>query len=120
VFWYIPREEIRHYTALTDNSLFYMRDSDSDMANKILSLGEAQNQKEAEFVNYVIRELLSAKEITKLVAAKVGNRIESRTIRIKGPVSFTTTTTRAMLHPENETRGSYRSTRTNPGNRPAR
>ena len=76
-----------------------------DFPHKILSMGEAFNQKEADFQDYLLREFLSEGALRYPVVQKQPDgTMETITIEKHGPVAFMVTTTRNKLHPENETR----------------
>jgi phage/plasmid primase-like uncharacterized protein len=100
---YMPPESVITFTALSDKALIYMPEQ---LSHKILSMGEAMDEKESAFVDYMIRELISSGKISYPVTQKdpVTNEMVTVTIVKEGPVTFLVTTTKNKLHPENETR----------------
>jgi DNA-binding transcriptional ArsR family regulator len=100
---HFPPESVVSFTAMSEKALLYVK---GDFVNKILSMSEASamDGKGQEFQNYLIREMISEGKVTYNVPQKVGDKIETNTIEIEGPVSFLVTTTRNALHAENETR----------------
>jgi Primase C terminal 2 (PriCT-2) len=103
VFDYIPPEDIVHFTALSEKALLYLPDS---LAHKILSMAEAVGAKEHDLQDYLIREIISAGRITYLVPVRgePGELATTQKKVIEGPIQFVTSTTRARLHNEVETR----------------
>jgi hypothetical protein len=67
-------------------------------------MGEAQTGREAEFQDYLLRELMSEGILRYPVSQKVGGAIVTVMIERHGPVAFMVTTTKNKLNPENETR----------------
>jgi hypothetical protein len=99
---YFPPEAVFTFTALSDKALIYEKD---DFQHKILSMGEALTGKEAEFLNYLLRELMSENVLRYPVVQKQPDgTMETITIEKHGPVAFMVTTTHNQLHQENETR----------------
>jgi len=86
---------------MTEKALIYF---EGDLAHKIFSMGEAVATEEQSFQDYLLRELISEGRINHVTPQKIGDQITSVTIRKEGPVAFLVTTTKAKLHPENETR----------------
>jgi DNA-binding transcriptional ArsR family regulator len=103
VFAYIPDEDIFHLTTMSDQAIIYLPD---DLAHKILSIAEAAGTQDRDAQEYVLREIISAGRITRLVAIKGGPGEAPMTQAVvkEGPIMFITGTTRARLHPEIETR----------------
>jgi hypothetical protein len=90
------------FTTLSERALLYY---EGDFAHKILSMGEASGTEEKSLQDYLLRELISEGRLRYPVPQKVeGQGIVTVTIEKNGPVSFVVTTTKAALHPENETR----------------
>jgi phage/plasmid primase-like uncharacterized protein len=102
VLEYFPPESVFSFTALSERALLYVRE---DFQHKILSMGEAYNQEEVKFQDYLLRELMSEGVLRYQVPRKQPDgTMETVTIEKHGPVAFMVTTTRNKLHPENETR----------------
>ena len=102
VLEYFPPEAVFNFTTLSEKALLY---TDDDFCHRILSMGEAFNAEEADFQNYILRELMSEGRIRHGVTQKSPDGT-MRTVMIEknGPVAFMVTTTRNKLHAENETR----------------
>jgi hypothetical protein len=98
---YMPPEDVVAFSTLSEKALLYF---DGDFPHKILSMGEAAGAEEQSLQDYLLRELLSAGKLVYRVVQKIGNDLMTVTIEKNGPVCFLVTTTKAALHPENETR----------------
>jgi hypothetical protein len=98
---YFPPESVVTFTSLSEKALLYF---EGDFAHKIFSMGEAVATEEQSFQDYLLRELMSEGRLKHSTAQKVGDEIRTVTIEKEGPVAFMVTTTKAKLHPENETR----------------
>ena len=98
---FFPPEDVIAFTTLSDKALLYF---EGDFAHKILSMGEASGTDEQDLQDYLLRELISAGKLTYPVVQKVGGELVTITVEKNGPVCFFVTTTKASLHPENETR----------------
>jgi hypothetical protein len=101
VLEFFPPEDIISFTSMSEKALLY---EERDFPHKILSMGEAAAIQEKEFQDMLLRELMSEGILRHRTAQKVGNQIITQEIVKNGPVCFMVTTTRAALHPENETR----------------
>ena len=104
VFHYMPPEDVFSFTTLTEKALIYLQD---DLKHKILRVAEAVGVgKERETTDYILREIITNHRITHwvVVAAAPGEVPVTRRVDKEGPVMFATTTTKAELHPELETR----------------
>jgi hypothetical protein len=101
VLQFFPPESIVALTSMTEKALIYF---EGDLAHKIFSMAEAVATEEQSFQDYLIRELISEGRINHVTPQKIGDQITSVTIQKEGPVAFLVTTTKAKLHPENETR----------------
>ena len=102
VLEYFPPEDVVSFTTLSDKALLYY---ESDFAHKILSMGEASGAEEQSLQDYLLRELISEGRLRYPVVQKVdGAGMVTVTVEKNGPVVFMVTTTKAALHPENETR----------------
>jgi len=104
VFSYIPPQEIESFTTMTERSLIYL--SDLSLRHKILRMAEAVGGKQNEMQDYLIREIISTGRITHLIAVPgpPGELASTQRKVTEGPIMFATTTTKARLHPEIETR----------------
>ena len=98
VLSFIPPEDVISFSTVSEKALLYYED---DFPHKILSMGEAAGSDEKDMQDYLLRELMSEGKLRYIVAQRHGGTI---TIEKNGPVSFMVTTTKAALHPENETR----------------
>jgi hypothetical protein len=98
---FFPPESLVEFTSLSEKFLIYY---DGEFCHKILSMGEAVATDEQDFQDYLLRELMSEGRLRHSTVQKIGDEIRSITIEKEGPVSFLVTTTKAKLHPENETR----------------
>jgi hypothetical protein len=101
VLEFMPPEDVVAFSTLSDKALLYF---EGDFPHKILSMGEAAGAEEQSLQDYLLRELLSAGKLGYPVVQKIGNDLMTVTIEKNGPVCFLVTTTKAALHPENETR----------------
>ena len=101
VLQFFPPESIVALTSISEKALIYY---DGDFAHKIFSMAEAVATEEQSFQDYLLRELMSEGRINHATVLKIGDQIVSVTIRKEGPIAFLVTTTKAKLHPENETR----------------
>jgi len=95
----MPEEDVISVTSLSDQALNYL----SDMEHKFLILGEAVH---SEAVEHQIREMLSGKELSRLVVEKDGEtgRMESRMLKMKVIVSSVMGSTAGRVNPENASR----------------
>jgi hypothetical protein len=98
---FFPKEDVIPFTTISEKALFWY---EGEFTGKILSMGEATGLQEAELQNTLLRELMSEGVINYVTAQVIDGRVQSVTITKRGPCTFMVTTTRAMLHPENETR----------------
>jgi hypothetical protein len=99
---FFPPEDVISFTSLSEKALLYF---EGGFAHKILSMGEAMATEEQAFQDYLLRELMSAGRLDYPTCQKLGDgQILTVMITKEGPVSFLVTTTKAKLHPENETR----------------
>jgi hypothetical protein len=99
---YFPPEDIVAFTTLSEKALLYY---EADFAHKILSMGEAAGAEEQGLQDYLLRELISEGRLRYPVVQKMDKGgMVTVTVEKNGPVVFMVTTTKAALHPENETR----------------
>ena len=101
VLEFFPPEDVVSFVTLSEKALLYM---DGDFPHKILSMAEAAGLQEYALRDTLLRELMSEGRLVYPVAQKIGNQITTESIIKNGPVCFMVTTTKAALHPENETR----------------
>ncbi len=96
-----PPEEVRFFSRLTPQSLYYMgRDA---LKHKLLIVDERDGSAESE---YPIRTLQSRRKLTLAVPMKnpkTGN-IETAEVEILGPIAYMESTTSTAVNPENENR----------------
>jgi DNA primase len=95
----IPSEDVISVTSLSDQALNYV----PSMLHKFLDLGEAVH---SEIIEHQIREMLSAKELCRLVTIKdeKTGQLRSELKRTPAIVAAVMTTTRQNLNPENASR----------------
>lgn len=95
----MPEEDVIAVTSLSDQALNYL----SDLKHKFLILGEAVH---SEAVEHQVREMLSGKELTRLVVEKdpETGRMESRMMKMKVIVSSVMGSTSGKINPENASR----------------
>lgn len=99
---YLPESDVIEISDMTPRALQYLPGS---MKGKVIVITEHEGAERAE---YALRIAMSEGNVSVLVPEKVedteGSRIETHRRVVEGPASFITTTTRASLHDENETR----------------
>lgn len=95
----MPPEEVVAVTSLSDQALNYI----DDLTHKFLVLGEAVH---GEVVEHQIREMLSGKELSRLVTVKdpETGKMQSRVVRTPVVVSSVMSGTKASMNPENASR----------------
>jgi hypothetical protein len=95
----LPAEDVIAVTSLSDQALNYLK----DLTHKFLILGEAVH---SEAVEHQIREMLSGKELSRLVAEKdpETGRMESRLIKMPVIVASVMGSTSSRVNPENASR----------------
>ena len=101
VLEFFPPEDVVSFTTMSERALLYHQ---GDFDHKILSMAEAHGFQEEELQDMLLRELMSEGKLTYPVVQKVAGQLVTQVIVKNGPVAFLVTTTRAALHPENETR----------------
>lgn len=100
VLEFVPEAAVHLMTSSSDKALAYMPES---LSHRLLVAYEADGM--GDYAQGLLRSLLSEGHILyDTVASEDGSRPEGRRIEVEGPTGFITTTTRTMLHPENETR----------------
>jgi hypothetical protein len=95
----MPEEEVVAVTSLSDQALNYI----DDLTHKFLILGEAVH---GEVVEHQIREMLSGKELSRLVTIKdpETGKMQSRVVRTPVIVSSVMSGTNYNINPENASR----------------
>jgi hypothetical protein len=100
VLRFFPPEAYFERTGLSEHALPY---SNEDFEHRHIVLYEVAGM-DSEMLSYFVRTLLSENRITYETVEKTSEGLRSRVIEKKGPTGLLTTTTAAVLHPENETR----------------
>ena len=97
----MPVEEVKNYTYLTSKSMFHM--DEGALKNKILIISEMAG---AEASDYSVRILQSEARLKIGTVVKDEKTGRHKTIEneVQGPVACFVTTTKSLIHPENETR----------------
>jgi hypothetical protein len=95
-----PESSYYALSAMSEKALAY---SQEPMSNRHLVIYEAAGMG-SEFAQYLMRSLLSEGRIRYETVEKTSEGIRSRLIEREGPTGLLVTTTKAGLHPENETR----------------
>ena len=94
---FCPPEDSKHFTRLTQQSLYYL--GEESLKHKFLSIEEEEGQSDA---NYSLKTLLSAKVLN--VAATTQDPVTGKRIadeyRTEGPVAVMVSTTNPDLEPE--------------------
>lgn len=95
----LPDQDVVNITSATNQAFFYMDNLD----HKLVCIGESHGLNKE--TDYHVRELLSAREISKLVPETDDNGVR-RTVRkrVGGKIAFIMTTTNPKLNPENLSR----------------
>ena len=100
VLEFLPEAAVHAMTSSSDKSLIYLTES---LAHRLLVVYEADGM--GDYAQAILRSLLSEGHILyDTVVCEEGSLPTGRRIEVEGPTGFITTTTRTMLHPENETR----------------
>jgi hypothetical protein len=94
---FIPEEEKVKYSAITGQSLFYMKET--DLKNKVLAIVEEEG---AEKASYALKLLQSEGEITIASTGKdaTNGRLTTHEYRVEGPVMILLTTTAIEIDEE--------------------
>jgi len=100
----MPPEGVVNLTSLSDQALNYI--PEGGLVNKLLILGEAVHN---EVVEHQIREMLSAKELSRMVVTKDERtgKLASKVVRQKALVSLMMSTTSHEMNPENASRSFF-------------
>lgn len=100
VLQFFPRSAYYALSAMSERALAY---SDEPLAHRILVVYEAVGI-EGDFASYLVRSLLSEGRVRYETVEKTREGLRPRLIEREGPTGLIVTTTKAGLHPENETR----------------
>ncbi|HOR18819.1 MAG TPA: CHC2 zinc finger domain-containing protein [Brevefilum sp.] len=95
-----PQSAYYAISSMSEKALFYSQES---FEHRFLILFEEAGIS-SEFVDYIVRSLLSEGYIKHLTVEKTESGMQDRLLGKEGPTGFITTTTKINLHPENETR----------------
>ncbi len=97
----MPPEEVRLYSRITQNGLFYIEGD--GLVHKLMIIEERAG---AEGADYSIRALQSKKKLIQAVPVKnpETGKIVTQTMTVLGPIAYIETTTSPRLHEENATR----------------
>jgi 5S rRNA maturation endonuclease (ribonuclease M5) len=95
----IPPDEVISVTSLSEQALNYME----DLSRKFVSLGEIVH---SEVVEHQIREMLSKKELSRLVTTKEPQtgKLVTKMVKIPAVVALAVSGTRYDMNPENTSR----------------
>jgi hypothetical protein len=95
----LPEEDVISITSLSDQALHYIK----DLLHKFMIFGEAVHN---ENIEHQIREMLSSKELSRMIAVKNDKtgEIASRLVKSKVVVSNVLTSTNNRINPENASR----------------
>jgi len=101
VLKFFPPSAYYQLSAMSDRALAYTEES---LSNRFLYLNEA-NAMHSDFLNYILRTLLSEGRIVYLTLEPGADRkMRNRLISKEGPTGLIVTTTAVKIHHENETR----------------
>jgi len=97
---YFPVAAYYTLSAMSERALAYMSEP---LVHRFLIIFEAAGM-EGDIATYLIRSLLSEGCIKYVTVEKTSEGLKEKLIQREGPTGLIVTTTRANLHPENETR----------------
>jgi len=100
VLKHFPPEAYYELTSMSDHALAY---SEEDLVHRMLVIYEAEGMS-SDTTSYLVRSLLSEGRIRYETVMKKDGAMKAVLIDREGPTGLLTTTTKASLHPENETR----------------
>ncbi|MEW6386324.1 MAG: hypothetical protein AB1491_02250 [Thermodesulfobacteriota bacterium] len=100
VLEFFPPSAFYALSAMSEKALAF---SQEPLAHRFLTIYEAAGLG-SDFAQYLMRSLLSEGRVAYETVEKINGRLVPRRVEKEGPTGFITTTTRAGLHPENETR----------------
>ena len=94
----MPPEEVKYFSRLTPQSLYYM--GKDELVHKLLIVDERDGSEEAE---YPIRTLQTRRKLTLAVPIKdpSSGRIKTKMLEILGPIAYMESSTSATINPEN-------------------
>jgi hypothetical protein len=102
-----PPESKVAATNLSASALYYFSDPDS-LVHKLLVVGERKQSASPEVIdeNRALRELLSEKEITRIIATRdeVTGKMASVPYTVRGPIAYIESTTRESIFEEDASR----------------
>jgi DNA primase catalytic core len=96
-----PPEDVRSFSRITPQALFYTEDPANFLKHKFLIISEMPG---GEGADYSIRLMISEKGLSMMSTEKEGDKLVSRNRVIEGPLAFAQTTTAIEINNENETR----------------
>jgi hypothetical protein len=97
---FAPELACKDISAMSEKALLYMEDV---LSHRHIFISEAPGL-DNDFLNYIVRTLLSEKQLIYFTVEKVEDRLTTIEKRVPGPTGLITTTTQLGLHPENSTR----------------
>ena len=100
VLKFFPTEAYYPLTSASENALIY---SDESFRHRFIFIGERAGINSS-FLDYIIRELISAGRLCYEVTGKRNGQYYAEKIIKEGPTGFITTTTKLKTNDENETR----------------
>jgi len=97
----IPEEDVISFTSLSDQALNYL--PDESLINKFMVMGEAVH---SDVIDHQIREMLSSKELSRMVTTKDDKtgKMTTTTVRKDVVVSTVMSSTQNDINPENASR----------------
>ena len=98
---FFPESAFFKLTSCSEKALIY---TEEPLRHRFLVLAEASGTDQQNFLEYIIRSLLSENQIIYETVERVDDRHVGHTIIKEGPTGLLLTTTKTSLHPENETR----------------
>ncbi len=100
----MPPESVITATQISPQALFYMKKG--SLRHKLVVAGErSRNQEdEAADATRALREMLTAGRLSKLLAVKMGDRMETQLVEQEGPISYLESTTLGEVFAEDENR----------------
>jgi hypothetical protein len=100
----MPPESIIRATQMTPQSLFHMEKG--SLRHKLIVAGERSRatEDEAAEATRALREMISARRLSKLMPVKVGNEMKTELIEQDGPIAFVESTTLGDVFAEDENR----------------
>jgi hypothetical protein len=100
VLRFFPSSAYYELTSMSEKALAYI---DEDLRHRVIVIYEAAGMA-GQFATYLMRTLLSEGQINHQTVEPTKDGLRPRRLHVEGPVGLLVTTTRAHLHPENETR----------------